>query len=169
MNCDCLDWPPVHLAALSRFRPDAAHGHWDRSYSIPKLLTQQLERGERTYVIYGPGGHPYAQITGSDIVYYHRDQLGPTRLLTDAGGDPVGSFTTTPTASSRAAPAPPPRCSASQASTPTPKRASPTYVPATTTPPPGNSSPATQSNTPQATPTDTRRTVRYAMSIRLGF
>ena len=69
---------------------------WDRSDPIPKLLTQQLEGGERTYVIYGPGGHPYAQITGTDVVYYHRDQIGSTRLLTDDSGDPVGSFTYDP-------------------------------------------------------------------------
>ena len=66
---------------------------WDRSDPIPKLLTQRTGTGGRTYVIYGPGGHPYAQITGSEAVHYHRDQLGSTRLLTDGDGDPVGSFT----------------------------------------------------------------------------
>lgn len=63
---------------------------WDRSDPVPKLLTQTSDGGERTYLIYGPGGHPYAQITGTEAIYYHRDQLGSTRLLTDASGDPVG-------------------------------------------------------------------------------
>jgi RHS repeat-associated protein len=79
-------------------RPDAGVTSftWDRSDPIPKLLTQHTGTGERTYLIYGPGGHPYAQITGTDVVYYHRDQLGSTRLLTDGYGDPVGSFTYDP-------------------------------------------------------------------------
>lgn len=66
---------------------------WDRSDPVPKLLTQTSTGGERTYLIYGPGGHPYAQITGTEAIYYHRDQLGSTRLLTDASGDPVGTYT----------------------------------------------------------------------------
>lgn len=79
----------------------APHGEstgftWDRSQPIPKLLTQQVGTGERTYLIYGPGGHPYAQITGTEITYYHRDHIGSTRLLTNETGDPVGTYTYDP-------------------------------------------------------------------------
>ena len=38
--------------------------------------------------IYGPTGR-IAKKAGDDIVYYHTDHLGSTRLLTDASGNPV--------------------------------------------------------------------------------
>lgn len=64
---------------------------WDHSTGIPLLLTEHTG-ATRTYVIYGPGGTPYAQVAGTDIVYYHRDQLGSTVALTDADGDPIATF-----------------------------------------------------------------------------
>ena len=38
--------------------------------------------------IYGPTGR-IAKKAGDEIVYYHTDHLGSTRLLTDASGDPI--------------------------------------------------------------------------------
>ena len=66
---------------------------WDRSDTIPKLISQQTGSA-RTYIIYGPGGHPFAQVNAddTDLVYYHRDQIGSTRAVTDSTGALVGTF-----------------------------------------------------------------------------
>lgn len=40
-----------------------------------------------------PGGLPLEQVTGSTANYLFHDQLGSTRLLTDASGNKVGSYT----------------------------------------------------------------------------
>lgn len=61
---------------------------WDRSGGVPLLLSQN-SGGVRTDVIYGPGGHPYAEITGATVHYHHRDRLGSTTTLTDAAGSVV--------------------------------------------------------------------------------
>jgi RHS repeat-associated protein len=69
---------------------------WDLTGEVPLLLTE----GTTAYV-YGPGGLPLEQISGTDVTYYHQDQLGSTRALTDASGtvaatysyDPSGNLT----------------------------------------------------------------------------
>lgn len=66
---------------------------WSSGTGLPLLLTEHGPEGD-THVIYGPGNLPVAQINPNDSVWwYHVDQLGSTRLLTDDDGDPVGSFT----------------------------------------------------------------------------
>jgi RHS repeat-associated protein len=64
---------------------------WDASGSLPLLL----EAGTVDYV-YGPGGRAVAQIDvsvpGGAALYYHQDQLGSTRSLTDPSGNVVASF-----------------------------------------------------------------------------
>lgn len=62
---------------------------WDQSAS-PELL---LSDGEDSY-IYGPRGLAVEQISpGGEPTYLHRDQIGSTRLLTNASGEASGAFT----------------------------------------------------------------------------
>lgn len=62
---------------------------WDEGDGLPLLLKE----GNTAYV-YGPDGLPLEQITESGtILYYHHDQLGSTRLITDATGNVVATYT----------------------------------------------------------------------------
>jgi RHS repeat-associated protein len=64
---------------------------WDLSSPLPLLLTD----GVNSYV-YGPHGLPIAQISAEEEpTYLHHDQLGSTRLLTDATGKAAASLTYT--------------------------------------------------------------------------
>jgi RHS repeat-associated protein len=60
---------------------------WDSVANAPRMIAD----GATSY-IYGPDGLPLEQIDGSNnILYYHHDQLGSTRLLTDGSGAVVGT------------------------------------------------------------------------------
>lgn len=62
---------------------------WDIASPLPLLLTD----GNASY-IYGPDNLPVAHITHDGTVrYYHHDQLGSTRLLTDQTGTVLGTTT----------------------------------------------------------------------------
>jgi RHS repeat-associated protein len=64
------------------------HLTWDLEAALPLLLSD----GQRSY-IYGPGEQPIEQISSEETpTYLHSDQLGTTRLLTDAGGEVTGAF-----------------------------------------------------------------------------
>lgn len=64
---------------------------WDVSASLPLLL----DDGVNSYV-YGPGGLPITQISAEgEPTYLHHDQLGSTRLLTDATGKVAAGFSYT--------------------------------------------------------------------------
>ena len=68
------------------------HFVWDLSES-PGLL---LSDGADSY-LYGPGGMPFEQISsGEEPTYLHHDQLGSTRLLTNASGESVATLTYAP-------------------------------------------------------------------------
>jgi RHS repeat-associated protein len=54
---------------------------WDLTRSLPLLIGD----GSTQY-IYGPVGLPVEQINGSSVLYFHHDQLGSTRVLTDGNG-----------------------------------------------------------------------------------
>ncbi|MGI8550402.1 MAG: RHS repeat-associated core domain-containing protein [Dehalococcoidia bacterium] len=61
---------------------------WDLAEDLPLLL-----KDGSTSFIYGPGGQPLEQIDVAGMVlYFHHDQLGSTRLLTDATGMPVATY-----------------------------------------------------------------------------
>jgi RHS repeat-associated protein len=61
---------------------------WDQSSSLPFLIAE----GGTSY-IYGPDGIPVEQISSSGVpTYYHHDQLGSTRMLTDASGKATATF-----------------------------------------------------------------------------
>ena len=51
--------------------------------------------GTKSY-IYSPNGTPLEQVTGSAPVYYHHDQQGTTRALTDTAGSVVSSYSVDP-------------------------------------------------------------------------
>lgn len=61
---------------------------WDQSAELPVLL----DDGQSSY-IYGPNGQPIEQISSAEApTYLHHDQLGSTRLLTDASGEASAAF-----------------------------------------------------------------------------
>ena len=64
---------------------------WDLADGFP--LTVQA--GTTSYVT-GPGGLPIEQVDGTTVLYYAHDQLGSTRLLTDASGNPAATFSYDP-------------------------------------------------------------------------
>jgi RHS repeat-associated protein len=58
---------------------------WDPNATVPLLIVDGT-----TNIIYGPDDLPLEQIgSDDDPIYYHHDQLGSTRLLTNADGDSV--------------------------------------------------------------------------------
>jgi len=66
------------------------HLTWDVGGDLPLLLSDE----ENSYS-YGPGGLPVVQISageGEAPTYLHHDQLGSTRLLTDAEGEASASI-----------------------------------------------------------------------------
>ena len=60
---------------------------WDEAGSLPMLLAEATN-----LYVYGPGGLPLEKITGTTPTYLLHDQQGSTRLLVNAAGVPVGSF-----------------------------------------------------------------------------
>lgn len=66
---------------------------WNRASGLPLLLGQHVN-GAVNHLVYGPDGMPIYQITSIGAVqYFHQDQLGSTRLVTDANGNYFGSLT----------------------------------------------------------------------------
>ncbi|MHB8509715.1 MAG: RHS repeat-associated core domain-containing protein [Candidatus Dormibacteria bacterium] len=59
---------------------------WDTAEGLPL----EIQDGGTSYIT-GAGGLPLEQISGNGILYYHVDQLGSTRALTDATGAVVGT------------------------------------------------------------------------------
>lgn len=70
-----------------------SHLTWDNSGSSVPLL---LSDGQNSY-IYGPAGLPIEQISSTEVpTFYHHDQLGSTRMLTNGSGEPTATFTYRP-------------------------------------------------------------------------
>jgi RHS repeat-associated protein len=68
------------------------HLTWDESSALPLLL----DDGASSY-LYGPGDLPLEQISSTEApTYLHHDQLGSTRLLSDASGAPSATFSYEP-------------------------------------------------------------------------
>jgi RHS repeat-associated protein len=76
------------LRASQTISGTTTHLTWDQSGELPLLLTD----GSTNY-IYGPGKLPIEQISGTTPTYYHHDQLGSTRMLTNSSGETTGTFT----------------------------------------------------------------------------
>jgi RHS repeat-associated protein len=66
---------------------------WDpNTGSVPNLIVD-----DTTDIIYGPQGLPVEQIgEDDDPIYYHHDQLGSTRQLTNTAGDSIETIKYTP-------------------------------------------------------------------------
>lgn len=64
---------------------------WDAAGSLPLLVND----GSTNY-IYGPGGLPLEQISASTTLWYHHDQLGSTRLVTNSSGLSQATYTYDP-------------------------------------------------------------------------
>lgn len=66
---------------------------WDMAFGLPLLLTEGAGPSTTKY-IYGPGNMPLEQVDPAGrALFYHHDQLGSTRLLTDQSGNVAASFT----------------------------------------------------------------------------
>jgi RHS repeat-associated protein len=58
---------------------------WDIAGSLPLLLEDKTSSSTTDYV-YGPGGLPLEQVSGTTTLWYHHDQLGSTRAITNGSG-----------------------------------------------------------------------------------
>ena len=68
---------------------ETTHLTWDASTNPTALLSD----GQSSY-IYGPDGEPVESVSGSETpTFYHHDQLGSTRMLTNAVGEVTATFT----------------------------------------------------------------------------
>lgn len=63
---------------------------WDTSGPIPLLLRETTGSTTTSYV-YGPDGLALEHVTGTTPTYYHHDQLGSTRVLTNSAGTTTGT------------------------------------------------------------------------------
>ena len=69
---------------------------WDASGSIP-LVVQETAGSNTTSYLYGPGGLPVEQLSPSGApLFYSHDQLGSTRLVTNASGTTQATYTFDP-------------------------------------------------------------------------
>jgi len=64
---------------------------WNLAGPLPLLLEADSGASTIRYV-YGPNGMPIEQLTSTQTVFLHHDQLGSTRLLTSTTGSVVGAF-----------------------------------------------------------------------------
>ncbi|TMC54270.1 MAG: DNRLRE domain-containing protein [Chloroflexi bacterium] len=76
-------------------QPCHANGNTAYVWDISGLLPLLLKEGTASY-IYGPGGLPVEQINTGTTVWYHHDQLGSTRVATDASGTTQATYTYDP-------------------------------------------------------------------------
>lgn len=66
---------------------------WDINEGLPLLLEDKNGSVGSTYFIYGPGGQVVEQISESGTpYYYHPDQLGSIRAITNSSGSVVNSY-----------------------------------------------------------------------------
>ena len=62
---------------------------WDRQAKLPAILVDGS-----SYYVYGPWGTPLEQVSASGtVLFYHADQLGSIRMLTDSKGDQAATYT----------------------------------------------------------------------------
>jgi RHS repeat-associated protein len=79
---------------MSRTRAGAATAFaWDVAGGLPLLLSEKTGSAVTAYV-YGPGGQILERIDPTDTpTYYHPDQQGSVRLITDASGNVAATYT----------------------------------------------------------------------------
>jgi RHS repeat-associated protein len=61
---------------------------YDQTATTPQIIVD----GTTNY-LYGPQGDPLEQIVGTTVTWYHHDQLGSTRILTNTTGTVIGTAT----------------------------------------------------------------------------
>jgi len=61
---------------------------WDVSGSLPLMIEDRS-----TAYVYGPSGMPLEQINGSIALWFHEDQAGSVRLVTDSSGTSQATYT----------------------------------------------------------------------------
>jgi RHS repeat-associated protein len=71
--------------AGSSTQPCQAGGNTPFVWDVAGLLPLLLKDGT-TVCVYGPGGLPLEQVGASTTYWFHRDQIGSTRLITDSTG-----------------------------------------------------------------------------------
>jgi RHS repeat-associated protein len=78
---------------------------WNQASGLPLLLTEKTSLGGVTHYLYDDAGLPVEQTdnTGATPVFYHRDQLGSTRMITDKTGTVLGTWTYSPNGTTTAA------------------------------------------------------------------
>jgi RHS repeat-associated protein len=76
------------LLATEKVGKKTTRDTWDLSGSMPVLMA-----AGSAYYVDGPDGLPLEQITGSTVLWLHHDQLGSTRLVTNATGTAVAGYT----------------------------------------------------------------------------
>jgi uncharacterized protein RhaS with RHS repeats len=81
--------------AGSSSQPCQAGGNTQFLWDVASPLPLLLKDGTTSYT-YGPGGLPLEQISGSTTFWYHHDQLGSTRLITDSSGTSQSTYTYDP-------------------------------------------------------------------------
>ena len=65
---------------------------WNIADGIGLMLAEHRDNST-SYVVYGPGGTPIYQITGSGTpMYFHQDHLGSTRYVTHSNGTTFGAI-----------------------------------------------------------------------------
>jgi RHS repeat-associated protein len=75
----------------SSTQPCQANGNTPYVWDVAGLLPRLLKDGATAY-IYGPGNLPLEQVNGSTANWFHHDQLGSTRLVTDSSGAAQASY-----------------------------------------------------------------------------
>ncbi len=67
---------------------------WDESGELPLLLQEKVGSAPLRSYIYGPSGLVLEQIDSSgNVHYYHQDQLGSTRVITNSSGTVDATYT----------------------------------------------------------------------------
>lgn len=81
--------------AGSSTQPCQAGGNTQFLWDVTGSLALLLKDGATSY-IYGPGGLPLEQISATTTLWYHHDQIGSTRLVTDSTGVSQATYTYDP-------------------------------------------------------------------------
>jgi len=79
----------------SSSQPCQATGNTPFVWDVAGSLALLLKDGTTAY-IYGPQGLPLEQVNGSTTYWYHHDQIGSTRLITDSTGTSQATYTYDP-------------------------------------------------------------------------
>jgi RHS repeat-associated protein len=66
---------------------------WNHATQLPTLIADNNSYWGMLYYVYGPGDLPLERINGTTVLYYHHDQLGSTRAMTNSSGAVAATYT----------------------------------------------------------------------------